>query len=109
MELLGRDRAARILCLRDRVGVDRFLTVLARDRAPAFFDLLGVFFLGYRLGADFATVSSLIALRKGRSLAAAFPAKAPTTPPTTAPTGPATLPTAAPATAPAVCFGIGGT
>ena len=79
-------------------------------RPPAFRDLAMDFFTGCRLSAPFETaVTRRTAFRTGRSLLAAFPAKAPTTPPTTAPTGPAMLPIAAPVTAPAVCFGIGGT
>jgi len=66
-------------------------------------------FTGCRLSVRFETaLARLTAFRTGRSLVAAFPARAPTTPPTMAPTGPAMLPIAAPVTAPAVCFGIGG-
>jgi len=77
---------------------------------PPFRDLARDFFTGWRLSAPFEpAVLRRTAFRTGRSLLAAFPAKAPTTPPTTAPTGPAMLPIAAPVTAPAVCLGIGGT
>jgi hypothetical protein len=84
---------------------------LARKRRPPpFRDLVSDFLSGCRLSAPFKrAVARLTVFRTGRSLLAAFPARAPTTPPTTAPTGPAMLPIAAPVTAPAVSFGIGGT
>jgi hypothetical protein len=84
---------------------------LARNRRPSpFRDLVINFFPSCRLSAPFErAVPRRTAFRTGRSLLAAFPARAPTPPPTTAPTGPAMLPIAAPVTAPAVCLGIGGT
>ncbi len=83
------------------------LEALARNRRlPPFYDLGRDFFTGCRFRARFETaLARLTAFRTGRSLVAAFPARAPTTPPTMAPTGPAILPIAAPVTAPAVCLG----
>jgi hypothetical protein len=74
-------------------------------RPPPFRDLVRDFLPGF--GFERAVLRRTV-FRTGRSLLAAFPARAPTTPPTTAPTGPAILPIAAPVTAPAVCFGTGG-
>lgn len=92
---------------RDLVLVEPF----ARNRRPlSFRDLVRDFFPGCRLSAPLEGAElRRTTFRTGRSLLAAFPARAPTTPPTTAPTGPTMLPIAAPVTAPAVCFGIGGT
>ena len=105
---------ARTVRLCDLAADDRrdlvLLEALARNRCPPpFRDLARDFFTGWRFNARFeVALARLTAFRTGRSLVAAFPARAPTTPPTTAPTGPAMLPIAAPVTAPAVCFGIGG-
>ncbi len=107
---LCRDRRACDFAADDFQDLVFFAALAPNRRPPPFRDLVGDFFSGGRLSAPFETaVARRTAFRTGRSLLAAFPARAPTTPPTTAPTGPAMLPIAAPVTAPAVCFGIGGT
>jgi hypothetical protein len=74
-----------------------FASLPRNDRPPPFRDLVSDCFTDRRLSSPFEpAVARLTVFRTGRTLLAAFPARAPTTPPTTAPSGPAMLPIAAP-------------